>query len=90
MAGSRAPKAFAYGRICKLPVLQAATLAALAMAGLVDVYEHRNKTNEVCGLLCTKRKGCLSELALLCRRCVTRHMTCMFTCCASNTPANRC
>ena len=27
--------------------MQAATLAALAMAGVVDVYEHRNKTNEV-------------------------------------------
>ena len=32
-------------------MLQAATLAALAMAGLVDVYEHRNKTNEVCAYL---------------------------------------
>ena len=30
---------------CDVP--QAATLAALAMAGVVDVYEHRNKTNEV-------------------------------------------
>ena len=29
--------------------MQAATLAALAMAGVVDVYEHRNKTNEVSG-----------------------------------------
>ena len=27
--------------------MQAATLAALAMAGVVDVYEHRNKTNKV-------------------------------------------
>ncbi len=27
--------------------MQALTLAALAAAGVVDVYEHRSKTNEV-------------------------------------------
>ena len=34
-------------------MLQAATLAALAMAGVVDVYEHRNKTNQVKDCLCS-------------------------------------
>ena len=47
--------------------MQAATLAALAMAGLVDVYEHRNKTNEVSSPL-LRRKGCLVKLTPLCAR----------------------
>ena len=62
-----------------LRCVQALTLAALAAAGAVDVYEHRHTTNRVSLMAPPRHGGChpLSHMQVVCKCCMPS-LRCMY------------